>query len=220
MNSGNLLSQSGYKWQSQIYYDMEETGTGFVEHFFGITLGEKEVKKFSDFSRFMQFREAGLPNPTAAKKAGVPHSTVEKWLYGNSIPFAVRLHRHYQKLGKPKEGYKWLSINSTRGGLFTGLWVSVPKKVNGFEKITEVLNQLTELETTGIKNEKFNFPLVKENKAILFAYLLGMIIGDSSKHPIKRKNRITRRIQVRLTTAHKTSERIGEFTSLWSEPLV
>lgn len=208
-----------FKSEKQKYNMTKESSIEFVKDFFGISFDEREEKSFLDFSRFIKLKKQGLSNPEAAKGAGVFKSTAIKWLYNYSTPFAVRLWKHYQKLGKPKEGYKWLSINSTRGGLFTGPWISVPVEISNFEQIRMVLKQLTELESFHVRNKKFNLELNNENKTLLFAYLLGMMIGDASKHPIKRKNRITRRIQIRLTTAHKSNERIGGYSSMCTNSL-
>ena len=157
MISGNPLSQNGYKQRKQTYDCMEEKSTDFSKYFYGIALDKKDKKKFLDFSRFMELKRQGLSNSASAKIVGVPKSSVEKWLYANSIPFAARLEGYYQKLGVPKEGNQWLSINSTRGGLFTSPWISVPAQVNRYEPILEVLNQLKELDCFQAKNKQFNY---------------------------------------------------------------
>ncbi len=169
-----------------------------ADYFYGIKLTETDKQKFTIFLNFIEFKKQGYSNNKAAKAAFVSKHTATKWLYEGCLPVGARLSKYYKKLGQPLKGTKWLSINATRGGLFTGPWITVPEKVNCFEQVKTVLNQLNKQETN-------------ENH---FGYLLGMLIGDSSKPSIKRKNRTNRRITIRLSKAHESNERVGDFTAL------
>ena len=55
---------------------------------------------------------------------------------------------------------------------------------------------------------------LEKMKLNLFAYLLGILVGDASKNCIKRKRKTTRRITLSLTHAHQTNERLGNFVAL------
>jgi hypothetical protein len=190
----------------------------FLDYFYEMHFDEKEKKKFSDFFRAIELRKQKNFASAIADVTNLPKHTIEKWLFGKNIPFVIRLFQHYKKIGKPKKGCQWLSINSTRGGLFTGPWVQVPLKINAFEEVEYALNQLKEIENFQVLKKKFGIKTA-EQKELLFAYLLGMLIGDSSKPAIKRKNRTTRCITIRLTTAHESNELLGEFTSLCANVL-
>ncbi|MFH1376173.1 MAG: LAGLIDADG family homing endonuclease [Candidatus Woesearchaeota archaeon] len=79
--------------------------------------------------------------------------------------------------------------------MLTGPWIKVPEKIKNYNQIKNVIAQLTP------KSELY------------LAYILGVIVGDASNHGIKRKNRIARRIQLRLTTKYKTNKEFGGYVS-------
>jgi len=108
---------------------------------------------------------------------------------------------------------KVLSINSTRGGKFTGPWIKVPEKIKNYNDIKVVVKQLKPLSEAFKKAKVFNIDNLEPIKANAFAYLLGVMIADASKHVIKRKSRVTIRIGLALTKKHDSNENFGEFVS-------
>lgn len=112
--------------------------------------------------------------------------------------------------------YQKISINRVDRTKLIGPFIKVPTKIEGYNDIIHVLNQL-ELNEQGYKRlKKFNLTLNKVNHSqhLFFAYLLGFLVGDFSKKEIKRKFGVTRRFGLSLTQAHLENERVGEFASL------
>ena len=139
----------------------------FIKNFYGITISEKEAKRFEEYLTVLKLRETGLSAKNISEKINISKSTLEKWIFNNSKPFLAQLmdHRLNAEIGPNK---KWLSINSTRGGLFTGPWIKVPEKIENFQDIENVISQLEELNEFNQKNNDFEFPVEEKNRHILF----------------------------------------------------
>jgi len=192
---------------------IRENSSDFVKNFYGIYLSKEEKNRFETYLKAISLRKKNLTAKQISEKSNISKSTIEKWIFNYNRPFVAQLYEHYKEL-KNSQDKKWVSINSTRGGLFTGPWIRVPTKIKSFKDIEEVLLQIQELKEYNEKNIGFNYALKRENKFVLFAYLLGFLIGDAAKLGVKRKNRINRRITVMLSKGYKTNLRLGNFVSL------
>lgn len=184
----NLPSKSDFITELN---DEEISNLIFIKYFYGLKLNAKDKKNFNAFKKVVEHRKKKLSVQSIAKITKIPPTTILNWLNKENIPVVIRLAEHYYQLGKPERGL-WLSINSTRGGLFTGPWIQVPKKVKNYGAIKNFLNKIG-------SNTQF------------FGYLLGVMVGDASKHGIKRNNRVTRRLQLRLTKRYDSNLGFGEY---------
>jgi len=180
----------------------------FVNNFFNINYNSEEKDKFYNFFETHKLFSKTKNKANISRILNIPETTIDHWLKFRSIPFLVKLYNYNSELNKSKN--KWLSLNSSRGGLFTGPWVSVPLKINDIDDIKKVINQIKPLDNYNILSDEYK----TNDKLFLFFYLLGMTVGDTSKTPIKRKNRTMRRLQLRLTKRYLSCERVGEFTTL------
>ncbi len=181
--------------------------------YWGIKLLKKDKEALLLFQQCLELKNKKLNCYQISKKLTLSKHTVAKWSRLESIPYAARLC--YYALDNPSHDCSWLSLNSTRGGIFTGPWIKVPNKIESFNEILDVLKQLQPLPETQNLAKKFGIIKdVKNAKPLLFAYLLGIILGDASKDKIIRVQRVTRRLQLRLTKFHSENENIGEFVSL------
>ena len=166
----------------------------FLNTFWGTEFSVGEKEKLAKFLEAHKLKSTGLSNRKISEKINISRSTLDKWIYAESIPYIAHYLRYYHK-NKTKN--KILSLNSTRGGILIGPWIKVPAKISRYQDIVKVIKQINKEETP-----------IQE-----LAYILGVMVGDASKHGIKRKNRIARRIQLRLTTRHDSNERFGEYVA-------
>ena len=178
---------------TKLLKDKKVNDLNFLNFFWGTNFSDKDKKILKLFLKTHELKNQNLPIRKISKITNVPESTTSKWAYGYSIPHIAHYLKYYSEL-KPNK--KIISINSTRGGIQTGPWIKVPEKINNFKDIKKVLSQLNQ------KN------IEKE-----FGYIVGIMVGDASKHGIKRKNRIARRIQLRLSTKYDTNIKMGNHVS-------
>lgn len=116
--------------------------------------------------------------------------------------------------------FKWISINSSRGGILKGPWLIVPNKIDSYKKILYVIDQIEPMINESRMNKfQLNRQTIKKLRSCLFAYFLGVLIGDASKSANKRKFGTTRRISLSLTKKYQSNERFGEFVCLCANSL-
>lgn len=197
------------------YFENINNPLEFIDNFWGIKPTEKDIDNVKIFLEVINQYGQKLDTLKISKLVNKSKRTIDKWIYKINLPIIIRLLEKYIELNKPKKG-KWLSLNSTRGGLFTGPWIYVPEKINNYQDIYEVINQLKSLPESYEKLKQFDIDVnfLKENRHLFFAYLLGIMIGDASKYGFQRKQRMMRRIQLKLTQKHKSNERLGNFVGL------
>jgi len=193
----------------------ENKSTNFFNKFWGINYNKKDVDNLNKFSKFLLLKNKGLSLKEISNRININYSTLLKWSSNKARPPTIKVLEYSLNLENFKD--KWLSINSTKGGSFTGPWISVPNKITNYDDLLKVINQLNPLKN--INYLKFDLKYKENLKPLFFSYILGMMIGDASKTGIKRSRRITRRIQLRLTTRHKSNENVGEFLKLCLESL-
>ncbi|MBU2475302.1 MAG: hypothetical protein KKC38_02195 [Nanoarchaeota archaeon] len=187
----------------------------FINYFWSINFSDKEKERFKKFLEVDYLKKKGFLEKEISNKTKTPKGTIEKWIRLKSVPYLVHYSQYSKNLRKPQKDYKWLAINSTRGGILKEPWIKVPEKINSYRDLIKVIKQLKSINNLKDFNKfNINFKSIEKMKPLLFAYLLGMFVGDTSKKEIKRKNRTTRRIQLRLSTRFKTNKMLGEFTKL------
>ncbi|MBS3151291.1 hypothetical protein J4443_02840 [Candidatus Woesearchaeota archaeon] len=174
----------------------------FVDYFYGISPRERDILQYNLYFKSMEMYKTKNSFKEVSDILDVHPSTVKSWIRNMNFPFLIRLYKHYINLGKLDKKYQWLPMNSTRGGLLIGPWIKIPNKISSFKDIEYVVNQLNPLKNSRFKNYK---------KLDMFAYVLGMTVGDTSKLGIERSQRVTRRLQLRLTKRYKSNEITGEF---------
>lgn len=190
------------------YILKNEPNLKFIDNFFDMDYKKPEEELFYKFFNACKLYNKYLNIKKVSKILKMHPSTIGGWIKFKRTPFLVKLLNYNLKLKTSQN--KWLSINSTKGGSFTGPWVSVPLKIKTIKDIKRVLDQIEPLENFNFLSKKYEV----KNRLNLFFYLFGVIVGDASKHPISRKNRTTRRIQLRLTKKYPSCEKLGEFTIL------
>ena len=193
--------------QEIIEYYKKHKKPDFFKYFYRLKVNKSDIKEYQQYCNAIICKNNGLSPNKIYKLLHISKRKVENWFYENNKPIVIHILNYYSELGTPRNKTKWLSLNSTRGGLLTGPWIKVPSKIVSFAQLVEVIGQ-TQI------HKKNDGDLVKdysiENR---FAYLLGFAVGDSSKTGIVRKNKIIRRIQIRLSKGYETNERIGDFVT-------
>ncbi len=115
---------------------------------------------------------------------------------------------------------KWIAVNSSRGGILKEPWLIVPNEINRFGNVSRILNNI---QSITVKERLDRFGLNETDitawKPKLFAYFLGVLIGDASKHANKRKFGTTRRIGLSLTKRYISNENFGEFVCMCANSL-
>ena len=106
-----------------VKYFETNSKTDFISNFYGISVTKEDFRDLYEYSSVVLKRKSGLSVSEISKSMNISRRKIEHWIYDDNKPFIIRLLEHYLSLKDPGKGFQWLSINSTRGGLFTGTWI-------------------------------------------------------------------------------------------------
>lgn len=167
----------------------------FLDYFWIDNISKKEAQNFEKFCKFEKLKNKFSPFKLA-NLIGKSYVVVYNWQSQKSFPRLTRWLEVYIKLGKPKDGFVWLSLNLGSGGMPLGPFIQVPLKVTKWDEIENVINQLEEKENI----------LPTMNKEECFGFVLGMIVGDTSKPKPNKDN-----LDLQLSKNISTNKKLGEF---------
>ena len=166
---------------------------------------ESDLAQFEKFAKVHQLYAGGMKQEEIHKITGVKPSTVWTWTALVHVPKLGCYLRALLDLGIPKEGFVWLTVNSSHGhAIPQGPFVQVPLRITNWSDIELVIDNLVPI---GSASADLSRPY-------LFGFLLGMIIGDASK---SKQGRFHRHLDVTLSKKYSTNERIGDFTCLCAQ---
>lgn len=89
----------------------------------------------------------------------------------------------------------------------------MPETVSNYKDVSEVISQIKPLEKALPLSRKFGLTTQTdlENRMLALAYFLGVMTGDMSKHPFRRKTYNTMKVRLQLSKRHRSNQRFGEF---------
>ena len=174
--------------------------------------GEKKLRSFCDFVR-LHHRGVGVKE--IARRLGVHRTTVAHWREGTDKPYLVRaLHEVFPI--DPRPGWQLLPMHLTSGGGEPSGWIQVPRSIRSYEDILDVIRQIRPLERTFERAALFGLSKGEATamRPELFAYLLGIMVGDSGKLGGELIRFASMNLDLQLTLKQPTNERLGEFVLL------
>lgn len=161
-----------------------------------------ETKRYRLYADSLLLFSIGMSIEEIAQATGVNRQSVKNWTIFKQKPKLAHYLSLYLQIGRPRPGWRWLSLNNTSGhAIPLGPMVEVPTLIHSWNEIAIVLSQLKPLEAEhlGLSRE------------YLFGFLVGMIIGDAAKSRAKNWHR---HIGLVLSKKYVTNRKIGDFTCL------
>jgi hypothetical protein len=160
-----------------------------------------ELRQFEKYVQVLRLFAKGDTPAMIGKSIHVNSGSIWAWTRFREKPKLGHYLQEYLRLGPPKKGHLWMSINNTsRHGVPLGPIVQIPLRITDWSDLEPVLSSI---QTTVEANCSFS-------KEYLFGFLLGMIIGDCAK---KRQRSWHRLIELVLSKRYPTNLQIGNFTS-------
>jgi hypothetical protein len=190
------------------------------ERVWGLTATESGTNQLTKFCNFLELHKQGLGVKDIGKDLQIHRSTVAEWREGTDKPYLTRVAEaalHYQNL--PSQRILPLQLDS--GGNEQAKWIRVPTSVDHYTDILEFVKQIDPLPQTFELATKFGLSAsrVQSMRVELFAYLLGMMVGDLSKSGGQQKRFASMHLDLQLSQKHGSNERFGEFVCLATNSL-
>jgi hypothetical protein len=106
-------------------------------------------------------------------------------------------------------------MHLSSGGSDPSGWIQVPMRMS-YDNALGVIDQTRPLETTFERAQLFGIPppQVLPLRPEFFAYLLGIMVGDSGKLGGEQPRYASMNLDLQLTTKQPTNERLGEFVMI------
>ncbi len=189
------------------------------ERVWGIAASQAGMKQLTKFCRFLGMPLTVGRNETAST-LGIDRSMVKAWTDGTKQPYLVRAAGTVLRY-EPRPGWKMLPLHLDSGGNYQGPWIQVPCEIRGSDEIAAVVKQLTPLESTYVRGERFGLSREQLDvmKEELFGYLLGILVGDAGKLGGMQNRFASSNIDLHLTLKKSTNECMGDFVCMCANSL-
>lgn len=172
----------------------------FTRYFWkGCEPNNDDILRFSKFVRAIVLKRDGRTVDEIAGELGTGRASIGAWIQSTRNSKLSDYLRALIRLGRPKLGWVWLSVNNTPGrAIPVGPFIEVPSKIRKWHDVDHVLRRLKTLKPIDRR-----FP-----RGYRFGFLLGVMIGDASK---KRQATWHRHLELVLSKRYATSLLIGDF---------
>ncbi|HME19590.1 MAG TPA: hypothetical protein VKF15_07645, partial [Nitrososphaerales archaeon] len=172
--------------------------------------GEQLVK----FCKFVQYHKEGKGVGEIARLIRVHRTTVAEWRNGTDMPYLAKVANSIEKA--PLAGWKWLPIHLTSGGSDQSDWIEVPERIRAYDEVLKVVRAMRPSQQSMSRGSVFGLTdgQIEELRPELFAYSLGMLVGDAGKHGGKQSRFASMSVDLQLTEKEPSNERLGEFFAL------
>lgn len=184
-----------------------------------------EVSAFGDrqlrsFCKFVRLHHQGVGVMEISKRLSVHRSTVAQWRNGTDYPYLIRAVSDTIST-VPREGWKLIPMHLVSGGSEPSGWIQVPQAIQSYTDRQDIINQIQPLKQTYDHARLFGLApqQVQKLRADLFAYLLGIMVGDSGKLGGKQHRYASMNLDLQLTLKQPTNERLGGFVIMCSNSL-
>jgi hypothetical protein len=178
--------------------------------------GEKQLRNFCEFFRL---HHHGIGVVEMARRLTTHKSTIAHWREGTDQPYLIRAAND-TLLMAPKANWKLLPMHLSSGGSNPSGWIQVPTSMS-YDGTLDVISQTRPLEATFERAQLFGLspPQVLALRPELFAYLLGIMVGDSGKLGGAQPRYASMNLDLQLTLKKATNERLGEFVMMCANSL-
>src|SRR3989442_623944 len=181
------------------------------EQVWGLDTTPKGIEQLRNFCEFVHLHGKGVGVKEVAKTLRVHRSTILKWRQGINQPYLAKVAGAVS--GKSlSPGWKLLPLRISSGGNEQKDWIRVPESIHGYNDILAMIHQTTPLEDTYDRAAKFglSYHRIQRMRPELFAYLLGMMLGDSGKLGGKEQRFSSMNIDLQLTKKNPSNHRLGD----------
>jgi len=220
----HMVQQLPLKYSSQ-FVELVGKGPDAVHEFvkdrvWGIQPSPTGERQLRNFCEFVRLHHQGLGIEEISRRISAHRSTIAHWRDGSDQPYLIRAVN--DTLARiPREGWKLLPMRLSSGGGNPSEWIQVPQAICSFEDVLDVVNQLRPLETAyeraallGIARAQ-----IQVMRTDLFAYTLGIMVGDSAKHGGEQLRYSSMSLDLQFTRRKPTNERLGEFVLMCANSL-
>jgi len=196
------------------YHWIDEPANKPLKDFWEATYDQTDVSKYQQFVRMLYLRKRGMRDSEISKALRM--NNVGKYLSGQKKSFITHMRMEHERLGRPRECYKWLPLRLKPRGTPDKDWIQVPETIQNYKDVVSVLEQLQPTEDSFSMMGHFGYRSREEviaDRANLFGFFGGALVRDAGK-PEKGSTRFpSSTASLTLSQNKRNSYRFGEFAS-------
>src|SRR5712691_5748698 len=180
------------------------------EQVWGLDTTPKGIEQLRNFCEFVHLHGEGVGVKEVAKTLGVHRSTILKWRQGINQPYLVKVASSVSgRSVSPR--WKLLPLRIASGGNEQKDWIQVPESIHAYNDILSVIRQTKPLEQAYERTVKFGLSeqRLRPMRPELFAYLLGMMLGDTAKLGGKGPRFSSMHLDLQLTKKKQSNYLLG-----------
>lgn len=183
------------------------------ERVWGITATESGTEQLGKFCKFIELHKKGIGVEDIASQAEVHRSTVAEWRNGTDQPYLVSVAKAMLSLER-KDGWKALPLHLDSGGNEQDKWILVPTLIQSDSDFDAILQQITPTPDAQARAESLGLTLTPQLRLGLFAYLVGICVGDAGKTSSSEQRFASMSIDLQFTMKHESNQNLGELVCL------
>jgi len=182
------------------------------EQVWGLDTTPNGIEQLRNFCQFVDLHGKGVGVKEVAKTIGVHRSTILKWRQGINQPYLAKVAGSVSGRSL-SPGWKLLPLRIASGGNEQKDWIRVPESIHSYNDILAMIHQTRPLEDTYDRAAKFglSYHRLQRMRPELFAYLLGMMLGDSGKLGGKEQRFSSMHMDLQLTKKKPSNYKLGDF---------
>ncbi len=215
----HLVPQPPLKYSSESIELVSQGAESVLDYLnrriWGIGSSRHGRQQLNSFCRFIQMHSQGKGVEAIAKAVGVHRTSVTEWREATDQPYLVKAVNATIN-AQVKPGWKLLPLHIRSGGNVQTDWITVPEVIASFDQIEDTINQLVPHARMESRAPSFglNPEQTKMMRPELFAYLLGVLVGDAGKLGGQQTRFASMDLDLQLSQKESSNERFGEFVAL------
>jgi transposase-like protein len=182
----------------------------------GITATGNGLQRLRSFCEFVQLHQQGVGVKEIARRLSVHRSTVAERREGTDQPYLVKTANLVTSISPLGAGVKVLPLHLESGGNNQSGWIRVPEKILAYSDILTVMAGTEPLEETYQRAQGFGLSKLQIDnmRPELFAYLLGILLGDAGKLGGQQERFASMDVDLQLTKKQSSNEALGELSCM------
>ena len=189
---------------------------GFVRNrVWGIQASSSGENQLRNFCEFVRLHHLGVGVKEMSRVLSVHRSTISHWRDATDQPYLIRALNDTLPL-VPRTEWRVMPMHLVSGGAEPSGWIQVPEAIRSYGDVLDVINQIQPLEETYRRASPFGLTKtqVQAMRPELFAYQLGIMVGDAGKLGGLQPRYSSMNLDLQLTQKQPTNERLGEFVMM------
>jgi len=187
--------------ESKFFGDRD--GLDFLETFWNPIYDETDLLQYRRTADVWRTRMSGRTFKDISKVLHIDERKACALVSGRNLhPYLVQMYLNSQILSKPRIGWKWVLECTPKPANMFPNGVEVPERIQSYQDVLEFLGQFPPVpaDHPAIKFFAITSEWIEQNKAELFGFLLGFLLGDAGKNYPEYERRLRRPFKTSLST--------------------